>query len=159
MNITKIPEKVKTIEANAFYGCHGLTALTFEGTPESIASDAFSGCSNIKTINVPWSEGAVAGAPWGATNANIVYNYNDAQTVFYIEDTEWEFEAGMTWAEFIDSDYNTDNAFSHADVPIDADGNTVAGVGYGFQYVYDSDNDQPVNSSSEISVGGSYYRA
>ena len=33
------------------------------------------GCTNLTTINVPWAEGAVAGAPWGATNATINYNY------------------------------------------------------------------------------------
>jgi hypothetical protein len=36
---------------------------------------AFSGCANITTINVPWAEGAVENAPWGATNATINYNY------------------------------------------------------------------------------------
>lgn len=154
----KIHEKVTTIKDEAFYNCTNITTLTFEGTPASIAKNAFSGCVNLTTINVPWSEGEVANAPWGATNATIVYNYNDAKTVFYLEDTEWEFEEGMTWAEFIDSDYNTDNAFFHADVSIDADGNTIPGVGYGAQYVY-GDGNNPVHSSSEISVGGYYYRA
>ena len=36
---------------------------------------AFIGCDNLTTINVPWSEGAVENAPWGATNATINYNY------------------------------------------------------------------------------------
>lgn len=40
-----------------------------------IAADAFEGCTNLITINVPWVEGAVANAPWGATNATINYNY------------------------------------------------------------------------------------
>ena len=49
--------------------------LTFQGTPETISKTAFSGCSNLTTINAPWAEGAVANAPWGATNATINYNY------------------------------------------------------------------------------------
>ena len=49
--------------------------MTFEGTPTSIASSAFSNCVKLTTINVPWAEGAVANAPWGATNATINYNY------------------------------------------------------------------------------------
>jgi hypothetical protein len=38
-------------------------------------SSAFSGCTSLTTINAPWAEGAVSGAPWGATNATINYNY------------------------------------------------------------------------------------
>lgn len=41
----------------------------------SIDSGAFSGCTNLTSIKVPWAEGAVANAPWGATNAAITYNY------------------------------------------------------------------------------------
>ena len=59
----------------AFSNCTSLTSITFEGTPSSIATMAFYECSNLKTINVPWAEGAVANAPWGATNATINYNY------------------------------------------------------------------------------------
>lgn len=49
--------------------------MTFKGTPSSINSNAFNSCINLLTINVPWAEGAVANAPWGATNATINYNY------------------------------------------------------------------------------------
>lgn len=73
--ITRIPAGVKSIGADAFYNGKGLTSLTFAGTPTTIDSTAFSGCINLKTINVPWAEGAVANAPWGATNATINYNY------------------------------------------------------------------------------------
>jgi len=52
-----------------------MRTLTFNGTPTSIASNAFGNCTNLRTINVPWAEGAVANAPWGATNATINYNY------------------------------------------------------------------------------------
>lgn len=38
-------------------------------------NDAFEGCTNLTAINVPWAEGAVANAPWGATNAAVSYNY------------------------------------------------------------------------------------
>lgn len=63
------------IRANAFYGCTGLTELKFYKTPETgFVSTAFAGCTNITDIYVPWSEGEVANAPWGATNATIHYN-------------------------------------------------------------------------------------
>lgn len=45
-----------------------------QNTSIEIVADAFEGCTNLTTINVPWAEGAVANAPWGATNATINYN-------------------------------------------------------------------------------------
>lgn len=73
--LTSLPEGITRIDANAFEGCTSLQVITFQGTPRSIASGAFSECTNLATINVPWAKGAVANAPWGATNATINYNY------------------------------------------------------------------------------------
>ncbi len=72
--LTTLPASVTNIEYRAFAACSGLTTITFLGTPTSIDSAAFKSCSNLTTINVPWAEGAVANAPWGATNATIHYN-------------------------------------------------------------------------------------
>ena len=72
---TRISSGIMSIGAFGFQNCTGLTSLTFEGTPRSIDSSAFNGCTNLTTINVPWAEGAVANSPWGATNATINYNY------------------------------------------------------------------------------------
>ena len=72
-----IPASVTTIGNAAFSGCTGLRKITFEGTPISIHARAFKDCTNLTTINVMWAQGAVANAPWGATNATINYNcYN-----------------------------------------------------------------------------------
>lgn len=70
-----IPSGVKTLFECTFGWCYGLTEVTFKGTPESISEELFWKCNNLTTINVPWAEGAVANAPWGATNATINYNY------------------------------------------------------------------------------------
>lgn len=75
ITIDTIPSKVTTIGPYAFKECQGITSLTFEGTPETINTNSFLQCYNLKTINVPWSYNAVANAPWGATGATIVYNY------------------------------------------------------------------------------------
>lgn len=72
--LSEIPEKVESIGKQAFQNCTGFTELTFKGTPTSIATNAFQGCTNLLDIYVPWSEGEVANAPWGATNATIHYN-------------------------------------------------------------------------------------
>ena len=73
--LTSLPAGLTSIGDYAFYNCTSLTDVTFQGTPTSIATTAFQGCANLTTINVPWASGAVAGAPWGAVNASINYNY------------------------------------------------------------------------------------
>ena len=71
------PQNLETIKSSAFTNCKWLTSVTFKGTPTTIDSTAFFSCTNLTTINVPWAEGAVANAPWGATNATINYNYTE----------------------------------------------------------------------------------
>ena len=73
--IKAVPGSVKRIESHAFKDCHGLTEITFEGTPDSISDNAFYGCVGLQTINVPWSKGAVEGAPWGADGATVNHDY------------------------------------------------------------------------------------
>ena len=76
--LTSLPSGITNIGNYAFQGCSSLASLTFEGKPTSISKSAFRGCTNLTTINVPWAEGEVANAPWGATNATINYNYTGA---------------------------------------------------------------------------------
>ena len=73
--LTSLPSGITKIGNNAFFSCKGLTSITFQGKPTVISSSAFNGCTNLKTINVPWASGALSGAPWGAKNATIKYNY------------------------------------------------------------------------------------
>lgn len=52
------------------------TVLKPDGNPNiQISSIAFELCSALDTIKVPWAEGEVANAPWGAKDATIIYNY------------------------------------------------------------------------------------
>ena len=74
LSFSTFPTGVETVGEYAFYQCNGLTTITFLGTPTSLDVNTFTGCQNLTTINVPWSSGDVAGAPWGATNATINYN-------------------------------------------------------------------------------------
>ena len=76
--LTSLPEGITSIGASAFYRNTGLKEITFKGTPKTIYQNAFASCTNLQTINVPWAEGAVANAPWGATNATINFNYVEA---------------------------------------------------------------------------------
>lgn len=68
------PSSLNKLYERCFYHCSSLTTVTFKGTPSSIEADAFNSCDNLTDIYVPWSEGAVLDAPWGAVNATIHYN-------------------------------------------------------------------------------------
>ena len=70
-----IPSGIKNLMEYTFGWCNTLSQVTFKGKPDVISANAFFNCSELTTINVPWSQGAVANAPWGATNATINYNY------------------------------------------------------------------------------------
>ncbi len=71
------PASIKTIAGS--YGNFGIAGTaTFKGTPESIATDVFSS-TGMTVINVPWAEGEVEGAPWGAAKAVINYNYVEGE--------------------------------------------------------------------------------
>lgn len=72
-----IPANLNNLYYGAFQSCTGLTCVTFKGTPKFVASSVFNRCTNLTIINVPWVEGEVANAPWGATNATINYNYTE----------------------------------------------------------------------------------
>lgn len=73
-----IPARVKTVGVKAFASTWNLKEVIFKGTPESIGENAFFECGSNNTdgvhIYVPWAEGEVAGAPWGATKATMHYN-------------------------------------------------------------------------------------
>jgi hypothetical protein len=70
----KIPSSVTNIDDAAFGNITTLKEVTFKGTPTTVNAYSFVNCNNITDIYVPWAEGAVANAPWGATNATIHYN-------------------------------------------------------------------------------------
>ena len=71
--MTEIVFGTTTLGANSLYR-PALTKVTWTGTPTTINASAFYGADTLTNIYVPWSEGAVANAPWGATSATIHYN-------------------------------------------------------------------------------------
>ena len=72
-----LPPALTTIGDYAFANCTGLETVRFTSTVSSIPGGVFSGCTKLSTIYVPWSQGQVANAPWGASNATIVYDYTE----------------------------------------------------------------------------------
>lgn len=75
LNYICFPNSLLYIGNTAFGGCIGLTSITLRNKLETFYNNAFIYCPNLTEINVPWAEGEVANAPWGATNAVINYNY------------------------------------------------------------------------------------
>lgn len=72
-----VPEGITAIGEYAFMGCYRLTKIVLPSTITTIGTNAFYGvgASGWCHIYVPWSKDEVPGAPWGATNATIHYNY------------------------------------------------------------------------------------
>ena len=85
----EIPRTVNYVRAQSFGSIKTLKTVTFkkrlnsDGTvfvPE-ISENAFAGSGTASApvvFRVPWSEGQTPLAPWGATNATIIYNYEEA---------------------------------------------------------------------------------
>ena len=66
---------VKTINSNQITGCTSLEVINIGTSITGISSGAFQNAPEGLVINLPVAEGAIAGAPWGATN-NIIINYD-----------------------------------------------------------------------------------
>lgn len=74
--LSTLPASLASLGASAFSANRALRAITFRSTPSTIGSGCFYNCANLATIRVPWAEGAVSGAPWGApATTQIIYNY------------------------------------------------------------------------------------
>ena len=70
-----IREGCKTIDQWAF-GNQQLISVYLPSTITNIHGIIFTGCNDLTDIYVPWAEGTVAYAPWGApTTCTIHYNY------------------------------------------------------------------------------------
>ena len=62
---------VTNLGSNMINGCKLLTKLELHSKPSKINSQAFYNCPSLTDIYVPWAEGEVANAPWGATDDSL----------------------------------------------------------------------------------------
>lgn len=71
-----IPEGVTIIGSDAFSGHGRMTSVQIPDSVMTISSGtfgSFSGCFNLKTITINRPQDSISGAPWGATNATVVW--------------------------------------------------------------------------------------
>lgn len=71
-NIT-IPDGVTSIESFTFRDCTNLESVILPNSIGFIDPFAFRGCTNLKTITINKPQDSIWGAPWGATNATVVW--------------------------------------------------------------------------------------
>ena len=102
----EIPKSIDSISSGAFSDYSNLTEVTFKGIPSSISPYTFTGCANLMTITVPWSEDSIANAPWGADNATVYY-----KVIFTIDGITDVVECGTTWRQWINSSAEAAQAY------------------------------------------------
>lgn len=61
------------IATYAFYNCWLLEEINIPAIEETIGNEAFYGCTNLRRITINMPENSVDSAPWGATNANVIW--------------------------------------------------------------------------------------
>jgi len=67
-----IPASATSIDYGAFQFC-SLKAITIPASVTSIGAWAFGNNDALQTITINKAEGSISGAPWGATNATVVW--------------------------------------------------------------------------------------
>ncbi len=80
-----IPETVKNIGKEAFYGCSGLTEVILPDSLITIGDNAFDGCSSLRIINIPNSVQTINRSVFSHCE-NLQYNRYD--NAFYLGNEE-----------------------------------------------------------------------
>lgn len=70
-----VEDGITSIGTATFGGIPELIDVVIPSSVTSIGDNAFVQCPDLTTINCGFAEGAVSGAPWGASGATINYNY------------------------------------------------------------------------------------
>jgi len=117
-SIVLIPKTVTIIGAGAFNNCSNLTTVIIDNGIETIEDGAFAGCDDL--INVfytgseeDWNEIDISNTD--DSNAVLInatkefeYDINLANSVkFMIDEVEYTALNGMTWEEWVNSEFNT----------------------------------------------------
>lgn len=98
------PKSLDKLNSKAINSNSSLTSITFLGTPTSMMNNSIANCTALTDIYVPWAEGEVDNAPWGATDATIHYGFdmelaNLLPFPYYYDDRTIQ---GITWTVGVD---------------------------------------------------------
>ena len=116
-----IPDSVTTLGSNTFENCYNLKSVVIGNSVNKINMDAFRDCISLTDITfngtvVQWL-GISKGANWRenvpatyvqCTNGKAYFNGTVTNEIaFTIDGTSYTALSGMTWGEWVASDYNT----------------------------------------------------
>ncbi len=68
------PNGLTTLGYRAFYSCSSLTYVELPSSITSMGNQVFGNCTNITTIRIHKPQDSISGAPWGATNATVIWD-------------------------------------------------------------------------------------
>jgi hypothetical protein len=72
-----IPEGVSVINDDAFYGCEGLTSVTFPEGVTTIGASAFGSCTNLASVTIPKSLTYIGGGAFSSCTALNAVHVSD----------------------------------------------------------------------------------
>ena len=139
-----IGDSVSRIEQAAFYNCTNMTNVYCKAaTPPSLGgSSTFQPYINDRKVYVPvGSVDAYKNAVgWNEFADTIVgYDFDVNLITFTIDGTEYQAEEGMTWSEWVNSEYNINGKFFIDFSDLICDGDSLYFIGTEENYVYVSD--------------------
>lgn len=73
LEVVVLPDSLESIERFALANCTSLTEIEIPSSVNTISEQAFDGSTNLTKITINKPENSIAGAPWGATNATVVW--------------------------------------------------------------------------------------
>lgn len=76
-----LSNNLTTMSRNSFYNCPNLVTISIPSSVETIDLECFNSCMNIDTIYVDKPTDSIAGAPWGASNATVIWNDTVSLTI------------------------------------------------------------------------------
>ena len=71
-----LSDNTTTIGDYVFLNCTHLAYIKIPSTTTTIGEHAFENCTNLTDIYIRQPEGSISGAPWGAPNATVHWNYS-----------------------------------------------------------------------------------
>ncbi|RGX56170.1 leucine-rich repeat domain-containing protein [Anaerotruncus sp. AF02-27] len=73
ITLSALPESVTAVGIGSFRKCLGLKTMSIGANIQTMRTTSFAECTNITRITVNRAPNAVANAPWGASNATVVW--------------------------------------------------------------------------------------